>query len=250
MKRYFGIAHQKALSLTLSCAGIFLMPRVQDVPREHATASPVAVEYINHALDLMQQHSINARKIDWAVMRKETMARAANAQTTYDTYDAIRFALGSLNDHHSFLQLDKELSRREEESRHRRGVTGPAQPAGTEKWPPSPYIDRSSPDGEMVTFDGIRIGRVVVPALENGDQARMQDFATALQNQIETLAKLNPQGWIVDLRGNLGGNMWPMLAGVAPSDRQPCDGKLCRCGRQEDDLVRRCGGFGSEEPRW
>jgi C-terminal processing protease CtpA/Prc len=44
----------------------------------------------------------------------------------------------------------------------------------------------------------------------------MQDFATALQNQIDTLAKLNPQGWIVDLRGNLGGNMWPMLAGVAP----------------------------------
>jgi C-terminal processing protease CtpA/Prc len=92
----------------------------------------------------------------------------------------------------------------------------PSKPTGSEKWPPSPFIDRSAPAAEMVTIDGIRIGRVVVPALENGDQARMQAFANTLQNYIEALARQNPQGWIVDLRGNLGGNMWPMLAGIAP----------------------------------
>src|SRR5262249_27262645 len=25
-----------------------------------------------------------------------------------------------------------------------------------------------------------------------------------------------PQGWVVDLRGNIGGDMWPMLAGIGP----------------------------------
>ena len=30
------------------------------------------------------------------------------------------------------------------------------------------------------------------------------------------LAAQNPKGWIVDLRGNTGGNMWPMLTGIGP----------------------------------
>jgi hypothetical protein len=209
-----GVANQKVLALLVASA-LLLTLAVPDVAQQPTTASAGTLEYVDHALDLMQQHSINARKIDWSTVRKETLARAANAQTTYDTYDAIRFALGSLNDHHSFLQLDEELSRREGESHRRRGVT-PSKPTGSEKWPPSPYIDRKSPKGEMMTIDGIRIGRVVVPALENGDQARMEGFADALQKYIEALAKQNPQGWLVDLRGNLGGNMWPMLAGIAP----------------------------------
>jgi hypothetical protein len=34
--------------------------------------------------------------MDWPRLRKEAFARAARAEITVDTYDAIRFALGSL----------------------------------------------------------------------------------------------------------------------------------------------------------
>jgi len=30
-----------------------------------------------------------------------------------------------------------------------------------------------------------------------------------------TLQEMNPAGWIIDLRGNSGGNMYPMLAGLS-----------------------------------
>jgi carboxyl-terminal processing protease len=33
---------------------------------------------------------------------------------------------------------------------------------------------------------------------------------------VADLDKAHPSGWVVDLRGNVGGNMWPMLAGVGP----------------------------------
>jgi len=41
-------------------------------------------------------------------------------------------------------------------------------------------------------------------------------FETGLQKIIGDLDRSHPAGWIVDLRGNVGGNMWPMLAGIGP----------------------------------
>jgi C-terminal processing protease CtpA/Prc len=41
-------------------------------------------------------------------------------------------------------------------------------------------------------------------------------YETNLQRIVADLDKSHPVGWIVDLRGNVGGNMWPMLAGIGP----------------------------------
>ena len=37
-----------------------------------------------------------------------------------------------------------------------------------------------------------------------------------IQDQIKIMDHPYNIGWIVDLRGNGGGNMWPMLAGIGP----------------------------------
>src|SRR5205814_1794135 len=139
-------------------------------------------------------------KVDWTALRAQSLARAADAQTTYDTYKAVRFALRSLNDHHSFLQLSNDLARKEKELEARRADPPAAKPAASEKWPPSPFIDRRTPEGALVTINGALIATIVVPLLENGDDARMQVYANALQDQVESLAKADPSGWIIDLR--------------------------------------------------
>ena len=41
-------------------------------------------------------------------------------------------------------------------------------------------------------------------------------FADAIQAAIRQADRAELAGWIVDLRGNTGGNMWPMLAGFGP----------------------------------
>lgn len=41
-------------------------------------------------------------------------------------------------------------------------------------------------------------------------------LADSLHGAIRTLEAAGACGWIVDLRGNGGGNMWPMLAGIGP----------------------------------
>jgi len=46
--------------------------------------------------------------------------------------------------------------------------------------------------------------------------AGQEQFALAIQQAIRDRDTPSLAGWIVDLRGNSGGNMWPMLAGVGP----------------------------------
>ena len=41
-------------------------------------------------------------------------------------------------------------------------------------------------------------------------------FANGIQQAIMSADRDDLIGWIVDVRGNLGGNMWPMVAGVGP----------------------------------
>jgi carboxyl-terminal processing protease len=57
-----------------------------------------------------------------------------------------------------------------------------------------------------------RYGYIRVP--QRGGAA--VSLADSLHTAVRTLADAGACGWIVDLRGNGGGNMWPMLAGIGP----------------------------------
>src|SRR5437764_474541 len=74
----------------------------QPTAADPTKSDPIA--YLNRALDVMQARSLRREHIDWPRLRKETLDRAANAEIIVDTYDAIRFALASLGDHHSSLR--------------------------------------------------------------------------------------------------------------------------------------------------
>jgi hypothetical protein len=73
------------------------------------TAQSDPVAYLNRALDEMQARALRRSFVDWPRVRAEATARAAHATDTVGTYDAIRFALESLGDHHSSLHLTPAL---------------------------------------------------------------------------------------------------------------------------------------------
>jgi len=156
--------------------------------------SDSAVAYLNRALDLMQERSLRRDAIDWAFLRGSAIQRARGAQDTGGTHPAIRTALLSLGDHHSFFiepdDVEALLSRNTAEAR-----------------------DRPGPSAEVL--EG-RFGYVRVPAFSGGTEDATQDYARQIQTLIARDDQARPCGWLVDLRHNLGGNVWPMLAGVGP----------------------------------
>ena len=157
-----------------------------DIPGSDARMSAQARRYVDSALSLMQTYSLQKHEVDWARMREDTYMRANGAAVPAQTYAAIQRALETLNEHSFFIPPST-------------GIGGP--PAGM--WPP--LLGTTDNQG--------RIGYVRTATFNERDaDGHAQEYHDILRD-IDTP---NTCGWIVDLRSNPGGNMWPMLAGVGP----------------------------------
>jgi carboxyl-terminal processing protease len=85
---------------------------------------------------------------------------------------------------------------------------------------PSPFAPSKQMEGHIDRHNGRFFAHVIVPMCipkyseweKNGPD--FQQFAAKLHRIVMDLQALKPEGWLIDLRGNGGGNMWPMLAGI------------------------------------
>ena len=157
--------------------------------------SSAARDYLDHALDLLEQQSIDGDTVDWSSVRADALRVARKAQTTEDTYKAINLAIDRLHDPHTFL-----LTREQSET----SLASPTPPNG-------------SPTGRMLPTGARspKIAMVEVPAF-SGTDAAAAIYARTGAAAIRDLDHARPCGWIVDLREDTGGNMAPMLVTLAP----------------------------------
>ena len=162
--------------------------------------STVAKDYLNSALDIMQNNSINRYSIDWPTFRENTFNHAGNVQTIKETYFAIIYAIKNIGDHHSFFM----------EPPHGNILSKSLQ---TENYN---NFNSAQATNELL---GLRlrnnIGFLRIPEF-SGTGTIANNFANEIQNIIKEIDTSEIKGWVIDLRGNRGGNMWPMLAGVGP----------------------------------
>jgi carboxyl-terminal processing protease len=176
--------------------------------------SPAAKQYLDYALDLMEKNALHSERIDWVSLRRDALERARDAEVPADTYDTIRWTLKRVNKH-SFLQLSPEQEKQEAERKSH--TEAGAKPASATNFPlASIFESRDKIEGRMLEFSGRKDSYLVVPHFAPRDTADGVKFETDLQHAIAKLDGEHPAGWIIDLRGNDGGNMWPMLAGVGP----------------------------------
>jgi carboxyl-terminal processing protease len=205
---------------TLSATLLAAMTLVVTSQAQNSTGvSAEATVYLDSALKIMQENFLHRDKINWEELHRETFAQASGAQSSVDTYPAIRFALAKLGDHHSYLQLTPALSQTEAT---RKPVLAdpsamPKPPTRKPSFPyPSPFRTRRVPEGGMVPTPTSPLALVVIPSFASPNRNELDDFATAIQTVISELVAHHPCGWVVDLRGNGGGNIWAMMAGIGP----------------------------------
>src|SRR6266566_9644987 len=108
--------------------------------------SPAVRTYLEQALDLMQKNALNSKSIDWTQVRRETLVRAKDAKTTFDTYPAMAYALTQLKENHSWLELPDNLpvERRQALEAEISRVLARPQPAK-----PSPFAPSHEIKGHM-----------------------------------------------------------------------------------------------------
>ncbi len=156
-------------------------------------SSTVAIDYLNRAIDIMQQNAFRRNSVDWPKLRQDALSMAAGSESPADTYEAIRYALRQLGDHHSFPQLTStELQIKDREARRRRKEdrppTRPKEPP-----PPSLYVNRRVPSAEVEKIEGSQVAIVIVPQFEQSDDATTHIYAETSESNLRNLLFSNPR---------------------------------------------------------
>jgi carboxyl-terminal processing protease len=153
---------------------------VQDDRPDRSDGDPAALA--EHALNLLMTRAYYADRVDWSTVRPQVMQAAAKGASLLW---ALRPVWRALGDRHSHLR-----------------------PAGT--WPITPDRTTDLPVGTRLPPD---LGLLQLP----GIATEHRSAAALAYVQAAWAALRRPAtGWVLDLRGNGGGNVVPMLAAVGP----------------------------------
>ncbi len=153
---------------------------------------------VKEALKIAKETSLYRANVNWTVLEKAVLEKAKYAKTHLDLKPALDYLLASLMDHHGMYIYDHNL-------------------IGNYKNPNEMKTEHTPEFLENVKFraellEG-HIGYVRMRHLPMGDNVEM---AKEIRFKVDSLIKKGANLWIVDLRYNLGGNMYPMLEGLAP----------------------------------
>jgi carboxyl-terminal processing protease len=210
----------------LACSLLLLSPAIGlagKKPTPQPQLSPTAITagaaaFLDNAIDIMRQHALHGQDLDWTALRAEAFKRAGGAFNPIDTYPAIYWALVQLGDPGSHLRLPPGLYPDQiallQQAEKEAMSTAPG--SARKDAPPSPFSTRRLPEGHIVTAQGRNFGYVVLPRCSAKDNDGLLLYAADVRRILTDLSAQDPKGWIVDLRGNTGGNMWPMLTGIGP----------------------------------
>lgn len=185
------------LRSSVACLLMFVSSPQATVAQNVRAIGPEARAYLDHVLDILETESLNRAMLDWPQLRASAHELAAGAESPEETYRAIIHVVGNLGEEHSrFIPPMSYVARMAQvpEDAFRAAVERPG----------------AEPSARRIHQ---RLGLVQVPAFSGPDP---DGFATRIAERIRDVSSDEICGWVVDVRGNTGGNMWPMLQGLFP----------------------------------
>lgn len=167
---------------------------VTEVPFSEKAASKKALAYIEEFKNIVKKNSIFKSKINWPSIEQNLEKISKGMETSEETGPAIQYimkALKEAGDNHSFIDS--------KETYDKKSISNPTAVEAESK-----LLDQN-------------IGYIMVPAFSSLSKEVGSSFAEKIQGMIKKLDTENDiKGWIVDLRRNTGGNMYPMITGLGP----------------------------------
>ena len=145
-------------------------------------------KYLLDALGVIRDHALLSAEVNWDAVYAEARETAGRARGYAGTHRLLHRTLRQAGGQHSHLVPPYPIPGR----------------------PRPPEVDPKLPEGRITRSAGV----IGLPGLSSR-RGLPRDYVTTGERLIRELAGARPQGWVVDLRDNHGGNMWPMLAAIA-----------------------------------
>lgn len=156
--------------------------------------------YLQKSLEIMKARSVNSKDLNWNEIFRQANTSAKGAKTLRATYPFIKEVINRLGDSHSKF-FEPEVV-----EAYAKGYRATGQ-----KFPEikAMLLENSS-------------AYIALPGFYSYNMNEWDEFVNSFRIQLSRLKKLNPSGWILDLRGNEGGMFAPMYAAIAPLLDQSC----------------------------
>ena len=160
----------------------------------------------NELLSTIRERSVHRRQVDWSKAGPAFLDRVARATTDEERARAVVQLFAELDDVHSILQFDGRSHG------HYEGVDEEVRRKVM------PLLERSRAQTNKVMAKLLEggCGYVRVPSMAANTPEEVERLARELRSAIAEVAAGKPTAWIVDLRLDGGGNVYPMLVGLAP----------------------------------
>lgn len=161
--------------------------------------------YLDTVINLAQAYSVYTDNVpDWNQLRQALHEQATGARQLGDLMPAFETLYRELKDFHGAVHFQNRRYNRYYK------LEAPL-PIDQQAWQ---EIQSGRIPLRAARLAG-RYGYIAIPLIPAFDQETIERYAHAIRDSVDRLASTPVDGWIVDLRRNGGGNMYPMLTGLA-----------------------------------
>lgn len=171
--------------------------------KAQSTSSPIVDSvktYLDKSLEIIQANALNSNKINWSKLHKDVYEKASGATRYEDILSIYPYIFEQIDDHHGSLKYKgKTYGWNKQASVKVSNVIS----AATDK-----YV---KVDAKVIGKD---IGYILVPGNSDFGGKKMDSIIRNIKQAIARVHNKKIKGWILDLRVNTGGNMYPMIAGL------------------------------------
>jgi C-terminal processing protease CtpA/Prc len=145
---------------------------------------------LDAAIGIVKENALRSSSVDWDMLVPKLRAEIGKDDWSLDAYRQIRELLAALQDHHSHLLSVAQAK-----------ATRSLQEAVA-----LPSIEQRQ--------DGM--GYIAMPEFNSTEVHHVASYVESASAGIARIADSANTGWILDLRNDGGGNVWPMLAALRP----------------------------------
>jgi carboxyl-terminal processing protease len=191
--------------------------------------------YMDTVLNIVQARSLYSKRVDWAVIRDSTNRLVTNAKNIQDLMPAVEYIFTAIGDYHGGLSYKgqrygmkaKEITVRDDLALG---------------WKIGPKV--------RIEVLESSIAYISIPPIWALTVEETTKYAQQIQDSVCKLNRVGIRGWIIDLRFNLGGNMYAMIGGLGNLIGDGVLGSFVEANGMTTDFSLRQGDVFEGTKRW
>lgn len=158
-------------------------------------------QYIDKTLSIIHNNALSKDKINWKSLRMDIYEKTKDANNIEEILPIYPYIFEKIEDHHGWLSYkDKNYRWDKNSQKQKNEIVKDA----VKKY-----------ENVYATLLNKTIGYLRIPGNSDFGAKKMDSIASNIVDQINKINSNKIKGWIIDLRINTGGNMYPMIAGIS-----------------------------------